>query len=68
MMKTNRRKFIRNVSFGAASIGLGGIASGFTPKSYARIKGANDRLNVALMGCGRRVSAYYNALQDKKTM
>ncbi len=65
-MSTNRREFIRNVSLGAAGIGIGGIASGFSPKSYARIIGANDRLNIALMGCGRRVSAYYNALQDKK--
>ncbi len=65
-MKTSRRKFIRNVSFGAAGIGIGGMVSGFTPKSYSRIIGANDRLNIALMGCGRRVSAYYNALQDKK--
>ncbi len=64
-MSTNRREFIRNVSLGAAGIGFGGVASGFSPKSYARIIGANDRLNIALMGCGRRVSAYYSALQNK---
>ncbi len=64
-MSTKRRDFIRNVAYGAAGIGIGGIASGFTAKSYGRIVGANDRLNVALMGCGRRVSAYYAALKDK---
>jgi len=64
-MNTNRREFIRNVAVGAAGLTVGGIASGFTANSYSRIIGANDRLNVALMGCGRRVSAYYNALQDK---
>ncbi len=64
-MSTNRRDFIRNVAVGAAGITIGGAASGFSAKSYARIIGANDRLNVALMGCGRRVSAYYASLQDK---
>jgi predicted dehydrogenase len=64
-MSTNRRQFVRNMAFSAAGIGLGGIASGFTAKSYSRIVGANDRLNIALMGCGRRVSAYYAALKDK---
>lgn len=44
---------------------IGGMASGFTAKSYSRIIGANDRLNVALMGCGRRVGAYYAALMNK---
>jgi len=56
-MSTNRREFIRNVAVGAAGIGIGGMASGFSAKSYSRIVGANDRLNVALMGCGRRVGA-----------
>lgn len=65
-MKTNRRTFLRNVSFTTAAVGFGGIASGFSPKSYARIIGANDRLNIALMGCGRRVGAYYAAIQNKK--
>jgi len=65
-MSTNRREFIRNVAVGAAGITIGGMATGFSAKSYSRIVGANDRLNVALMGCGRRVSAYYAALKDKK--
>ena len=64
-MSTNRREFIRNVAVGSAGVAIGGMASGFSAKSYSRIIGANDRLNVALMGCGRRVSAYYNALKDK---
>lgn len=61
-MGTNRREFIRNVAVGAAGIAVGGAATGFSAKSYSRIIGANDRLNVALMGCGRRVSAYYTSL------
>jgi len=64
-MGTNRREFIRNSAIGAAGIVIGGAATGFSAKSYSRIIGANDRLNVALMGCGRRVSAYYTSLQYK---
>lgn len=64
-MGTNRREFIRNVAVGAAGIAIGGAATGFSAKSYSRIIGANDRLNVALMGCGRRVSAYYTSLKYK---
>jgi predicted dehydrogenase len=64
-MGSNRREFIRNVAVGTAGVAFGGMASGFSAKSYSRIIGANDRLNVALMGCGRRVSAYYASLKDK---
>ena len=64
-MGTNRREFIRNAAVGAAGIAIGGAVSGFSAKSYSRIIGANDRLNVALMGCGRRVGAYYTSLQYK---
>lgn len=64
-MATNRREFMRNLAIGTAGITLGGIGSGFTAKSYARIIGANDRLSVAFMGCGRRVGAYYQSVIDK---
>jgi predicted dehydrogenase len=66
-MATNRRDFMRNLTYSAVGVGFAGVAQGFTAKSYNRIIGANDRLNVALMGCGRRVSAYYDALKNKNT-
>ncbi|MGK7397657.1 MAG: Gfo/Idh/MocA family protein [Candidatus Cyclobacteriaceae bacterium M3_2C_046] len=59
---TNRRSFLKKVAVGATGISLGTAVSA---KSYGRIIGANDRLNVAFMGCGRRVPAYYNAVTDK---
>ncbi|MEN8157425.1 MAG: Gfo/Idh/MocA family oxidoreductase [Bacteroidota bacterium] len=62
---SNRREFIKTAGTGAAAVTLGGIAMGTSAKSYARIIGANDRLNVAFMGCGRRVPAYYNAVVDE---
>jgi predicted dehydrogenase len=64
-MATNRRDFMRNLTYSAVGVSFAGVAQGFTVKSYNRIMGANDRLNVALMGCGRRVSAYYDALKNK---
>ena len=60
---SNRRAFIQKSAVGAVGLTIGGMS--FSAKSYGRIIGANDRLNVALMGCGRRVSSYYNALKDK---
>ena len=61
---TNRRNFIKKVAAGATGISLGTAA--FAPKSYSKIIGANDRLNVVFMGCGRRVPAFYDAVVDKK--
>ncbi|HKK41978.1 MAG TPA: Gfo/Idh/MocA family oxidoreductase [Bacteroidales bacterium] len=64
-MSSSRRDFIKKAAIGTAGITLGGTSLGMSAKSYSRIIGANNRLNIALMGCGRRVSAYYNSLQDK---
>ncbi len=64
-MSSSRREFIKKAAIGTAGITMAGTLPGMSAKSYSRIIGANDRLNLALMGCGRRVSAYYNSLQDK---
>ena len=40
-----------------ASVAAGGALS-FSPRSYARIKGANDRLRVAVMGLNGRGKAH----------
>ncbi len=57
----DRRTFLKNAALGAAA----GLTFGMTAKSYARIVGANDRISVALMGCGRRVPAFYPVLKDR---
>jgi predicted dehydrogenase len=59
----NRRSFIQKSTAGAVGLTLGGMS--FSPKSYARIIGANDRINVAFIGLGRRVPAYYDAVSYK---
>src|SRR5207249_2534632 len=44
---TKRRDFIKT-SVGAAGLAIGGI--GFNARSYAAIVGANDRINLAVIG------------------
>ncbi len=56
----DRRDFIKKTALTTAGLGLAMKAS-----SYAKIIGANDRINVCYMGLGRRVPAYFPAL-DKK--
>ena len=64
-MSTNRRDFLKKTVAGAAGIAISGSTMGMSAKSYGRIIGANDRLQVAIIGCGRRVDSYYNSLKDK---
>lgn len=58
--ETTRRNFIRKAAVGTAGLMLGG--SHLTAKSYKRIMGANDRIQVAIAGLGRRVNAIYPAI------
>src|SRR5262245_53711561 len=37
-------------------------ASAWTAKSYAEIKGSNDRLNIGVVGCGGMAGAHMNRL------
>ena len=48
LKKENRRKFIKKSAAGAAL-----LAVPFAAKSYSRILGANDRLNIVVAGLGR---------------
>jgi len=52
---TQRRDFIKKSLIGGAGLAIGGM--GFSAKSYGSILGANDRINVAVVGIrGRGVS------------
>ncbi|NOR75207.1 MAG: twin-arginine translocation signal domain-containing protein [Draconibacterium sp.] len=66
-MSTNRRDFLRKVTAGAAGVAVGGSAMGMSAKSYGRIIGSNDRLNVAIVGLGRRLGAYYAPIARKES-
>ncbi len=58
-----RREFIKKSAIGAAGITLAGM--GMPVNSYARIMGANDRINVAIIGLGRRLGAFTEPIAMK---
>ena len=62
-----RRDFIKKAALGTAGLTIGGMAPGFSPKSYAKIIGANERINVAIVGLGRRLGAYYQPVSLKSS-
>lgn len=62
-MKNNisRRNFIKASSLATTGVFLGTTA--FSAKSYSRIIGANDRINIAIVGLRSRAQAHRDALQ-----
>lgn len=56
----SRRDFIKKTVTGAAAFSVGGALPGFSPKSYASILGANDRIKVTVMGVNSRGLALAN--------
>ncbi|HAQ20904.1 MAG TPA: gfo/Idh/MocA family oxidoreductase [Prolixibacteraceae bacterium] len=57
---TERREFIRKSVIGTAGIAIGGM--GFISKSNASIIGANESVNVAVIGIRNRGKDHYRAL------
>jgi len=53
-MERSRREFIRGMSGGVAAAAFAGFAPGFSARSYAQTRGANDRIQVAVMGLNGR--------------
>ena len=51
---SSRRKFIKNVAASSAVLAIGGLATGMSAKSYRNVIGANDRINVAIIGVNSR--------------
>lgn len=66
-MSSSRRNFIKKVAAGTAGIAAGTSAMGMSARSYSRIVGANERLNVAIAGLGRRLGAYYQPVAQKES-
>ena len=64
-MTTSRREFIKKLGAGSALFTVGGVLPGFSASSYRRIMGANERVNVAVIGVNSRGNALarYFALQ-----
>jgi hypothetical protein len=49
-MKEDRRTFIKKTALGTTGITLGASTMAFSAKSYNSIKGANERINVSVIG------------------
>jgi predicted dehydrogenase len=56
-----RREFLGTAAVGAATLALGSTA-----KSYARILGANDRVNFGIIGLHGRAGAHLSAIKANK--
>jgi len=63
---TSRRSFIKKTALGSAALVVGNSAMGMAANSYRRIIGANDRLNVAIAGLGRRLDGFYEPIAKKE--
>lgn len=62
---STRRDFIKTGTMGTAGIAIGGM--GFSAKSYAAISGANERINVGVIGIRNQGTVHLNswcALKD----
>ena len=66
-MSTNRRNFLKKTLAGATGVTVGGSALATSAKSYSRIIGANDKLNLAIVGLGRRLGAYLDPISRKES-
>jgi len=56
---TKRREFIKQSVLGTAGIAIGGVA--FSARSYRSISGANDRINVAVIGIRGQGGTHINS-------
>jgi ornithine cyclodeaminase/alanine dehydrogenase-like protein (mu-crystallin family) len=61
---TQRRDFIKKTVIETTGIAMGGV--GFSAKSYASIIGANDRINLAIIGIRNQGRLHINAWCDLK--
>ena len=50
----SRRDFIKKTATVSSAMAFGGVLPMFNAKSYSRIKGANDRINISVMGVNSR--------------
>ena len=57
-MKTNsRRDFIKKTTAASVAVSIGGVLPAFSAKSYGNIIGANEKLNISVMGVNSRGKA-----------
>lgn len=57
MDNNSRRDFIKKSLIASGALSLGGVLPAFSAKSYNNIIGANERLNISMMGVNARGNA-----------
>lgn len=62
----SRRDFIKKSAAGSAAILAGGVLTGFSPSSYRRIIGANEKVRVSIMGVNSRGNALSQTFAHQK--
>jgi predicted dehydrogenase len=65
-MNSDRRKFIKKTALGAVGVAMGSSLNAMSAKSYSNIIGANDRINLAIQGLGRRYPGFVAPIADTK--
>lgn len=71
MSKNSRRAFIKTLAIGGAAItvgkqAFGGIGAGISAKSYRNIIGANERVNMAVIGVNSRGNTMSGTIARQK--
>ena len=66
MSKQNRRNFIKKSTLGGLALASASTMR-MSAQSYRNIVGANDRLNIAIAGLGRRLGAFFSPIAHKKS-
>lgn len=61
-----RRQFAIRLAGTTAGIATFGSTMGMSAKSYSRIIGSNDRLNIGVIGCGGMATEHMEALLEMK--
>jgi predicted dehydrogenase len=59
-MKDNRRSFIKKTALGTTAITMGATALGLSAKSYGAIMGANERINMCVIGVRGQGNGHLN--------
>lgn len=59
---TNRREFIKRSALGTAGLAIGSMA--LSAKSYRSIQGANDRINIAVIGIRGQGGTHINSFSE----
>ena len=65
-MSSNRRNFLKKATAGAVGVAFTGKITHASAKSYSKILGANDRIQVAIQGLGRRYAGYIESIALKQ--